>query len=82
MPPCAGPGSAVSFYWTNIPIAHILKGMKPTAEQKGNIAMRQKIGRVCMVLGALLTALGVWRGEAETVLQKAVMICMECIGIG
>ena len=28
--------------------------MKPTAEQKGNIAMRQKIGRVCMVLGALL----------------------------
>ena len=44
--------------------------------------MRQKIGRVCMVLGALLTALGVWRGEAETVLQKAVMICMECIGIG
>ena len=54
VPPCAGPGSAVSFYWTNIPIAHILKGMKPTAEQKGNIAMRQKIGRVCMVLGALL----------------------------
>ncbi len=35
-----------------------------------------------LVLGALLTALGVWRGEAETVLQKAVMICMECIGIG
>ena len=32
--------------------------------------------------GETKVVLGVWRGEAETVLQKAVMICMECIGIG
>ena len=43
---------------------------------------RQAAAWGVLVLGALLTALGVWRGEAETVLQKAVMICMECIGIG
>ena len=42
VPPCAGPGSAVSFYWTNIPIAHILKGMKPTAEQKETLLCDRK----------------------------------------
>ncbi len=33
-------------------------------------------------LGAVLLTLGIVRGEAQTVLQKAVIICMECIGIG
>ena len=35
-----------------------------------------------LALGAALVCLGIWRGEADTVLRKAVMICMECIGIG
>ncbi len=35
-----------------------------------------------LTLGAAFIVLGVWRGEADTVLRKAVMICMECIGIG
>ncbi len=32
--------------------------------------------------GIAFIALGVWRGEAETVFRKAVNICMECIGLG
>ena len=32
--------------------------------------------------GAVLLTAGILRGEAQTVLQKAVLICMECIGIG
>ena len=32
--------------------------------------------------GAVLLALGVWRGEVAVVLAKAVRICLECIGIG
>ena len=35
-----------------------------------------------LVLGAVFVAVGLARGEAQTVFQKAVQICMECIGIG
>lgn len=38
------------------------------------------MGVLCV--GAAFVVIGVTRGEAATVLQKAVMICMECIGIG
>ncbi len=33
-------------------------------------------------LGALFMAFGIYRGEMPIVLQKAINICMECIGIG
>ncbi|AQS58684.1 CD1871A family CXXC motif-containing protein [Desulforamulus ferrireducens] len=32
--------------------------------------------------GLLFLAVGIWRGEASEVLQKAIQICLECIGIG
>lgn len=35
-----------------------------------------------LALGLGLCALGWWRGEAATVLTKAVRVCMECIGLG
>lgn len=33
-------------------------------------------------LGLVMMGYGIWRGEMETVLTKAVRICLECIGIG
>ena len=33
-------------------------------------------------LGLCLMAVGIWRGEMTVVFEKAVRICLECIGIG
>lgn len=35
-----------------------------------------------LLAGAAFILIGVYRGEVETVLRKAVNICLECIGIG
>ena len=39
-------------------------------------------GVLCLAAGLLLRGLGVFRGGAAAVLNKAVNICLECIGIG
>ena len=43
---------------------------------------RNRAALLLCLTAALLIAIGVWRGEAEIVLRKAVNICMECIGLG
>lgn len=35
-----------------------------------------------LVVGVAFIVMGVTRGEALTVLNKAIFICLECIGIG
>lgn len=35
-----------------------------------------------LTFGLIMIVLGILRGEAETVFEKAIRICMECIGIG
>ena len=32
--------------------------------------------------GVVFMGLGIWRGEVETVIRKAINVCLECIGIG
>ena len=39
-------------------------------------------GVVIAALGIVMMGYGIWRGEMEPVLTKAVRICLECIGIG
>ena len=33
-------------------------------------------------IGATMIAIGLAQGEATAILRKAVIVCMECIGIG
>lgn len=42
----------------------------------------EKAGFFVAVLGLAMTFFGYYRGETETVLSKAIRICLECIGIG
>ena len=35
-----------------------------------------------LLLGAAMLGYGVWRGEVDTVLSKAIKLCLECVGIG
>jgi len=35
-----------------------------------------------LLAGAAMLCFGVWRGEAVTVLSKAIKLCLECVGIG
>lgn len=37
---------------------------------------------VMLVLGAVFTVLGILRSEHLEVLEKAVRICLDCMGIG
>lgn len=40
------------------------------------------IALVLLLMGAAFMAFGIWRGEMAVVFQKAINICLECIGIG
>lgn len=35
-----------------------------------------------LLLGLAFLVCGVMRGEADTVLNKAIKLCLECVGIG
>ncbi|MGI5928267.1 CD1871A family CXXC motif-containing protein [Pseudoflavonifractor sp.] len=43
---------------------------------------QNKFAFILLLVGVVFVAIGVWRGEAETVFRKAINICMECIGLG
>ena len=54
------------------------------AERVMCLSHGKKIFFQCLLLyaGVVMICYGVWRGEAGTVLSKAIKICLECVGIG
>ena len=49
---------------------------------RNNIAVGRSVGIIFLVISVIAIAVGVYLGEAQTVLQKATLICLECIGLG
>ncbi len=35
-----------------------------------------------LIVGIVMLCFGAMRGEADTVLSKAIRLCLECVGIG
>ena len=54
------------------------KGMGYYWSQGKNAAWQAAL----LLLGAAMLGYGVWRGEVDTVLSKAIKLCLECVGIG
>lgn len=44
--------------------------------------IRRYSGLLLLAAGACLTVIGFMRGEAAIILQKAIVLCLECIGLG
>ena len=60
--------------------------MQPVFVQKGERKLFQSkkamIQVILLAVGAAMLCYGVWRGEVQIVLSKAVRFCLECVGIG
>jgi hypothetical protein len=57
-------------------------GIKPASTKRAGRGRAVIASSVICAAGAVFIAIGVSRGEAATVLMKAIRICLECIGIG
>ena len=49
---------------------------------KANETTKTLLGLAVLAAGAVLMAIGINTAEPATVMQKAIKICMECVGIG
>jgi hypothetical protein len=51
-------------------------------EMVKRINQRFFIQIVILLVGVIMMTFGLLRGEALEILRKAIVVCMECIGIG
>lgn len=42
----------------------------------------RKIPLLFLAAAVIMMGIGIYRGEADTVLSKGINLCLECVGIG
>ncbi len=50
-------------------------------KEKGNF-VKNTVSILLLLLALSFVALGMYRGEVSVVFNKAIRICMECVGLG
>lgn len=58
------------------------RGRKSERVKKMSHVKKAAAQVILLAAGAAMLCFGVWRGEAATVLSKAIKLCLECVGIG
>ncbi|SHF50726.1 CD1871A family CXXC motif-containing protein [Desulforamulus putei] len=43
---------------------------------------KELVPKILLLIGITFIGFGIYQGEVMEVLQKAIQICLECIGIG
>jgi len=47
-----------------------------------NVRILNLIRAIVLIIGITLMGFGIWFDELTAIMRKAVIICLECIGIG
>ena len=55
---------------------------KATSQKAGRHAKKTTVQVTLLAAAIAMLCFGAWRGEAATVLSKAIKLCLECVGIG
>lgn len=55
---------------------------KRKGEENMRVDRKTAVQIALLFAGVAMLCFGVWRGEAVTVLSKAIKLCLECVGIG
>jgi len=58
------------------------KTMSSKDVTKTKKSLRTALPAVILLAGIIMMFFGIWRGELQMILQKAILVCLECIGIG
>jgi len=47
-----------------------------------NAKLLNLIRAALLIVGVALMIIGIWQGELTEIMHKAIIVCLECIGIG
>lgn len=61
----------------NVPLQRLHRSFERT-----DFSMKRLSGVLLLIAGFAMMCAGLLRGEAAIILQKAIVLCLECIGLG